>query len=523
MLIEPTWNPSGGDPPCIGFQAFVEFTIHPDCPPGWTFCSRNFFAPVAHNTICCKLDVFPVTVAAVAALSSPGTDWTWPPTYDVQDPDDYRNFHVSGPNDGSVDGCTDLYEVPVCPPHFCYCRGNRKCVDCNCPSGTHWDHDACGCLFDVPPPGMCWCYYANQYVPCVDPLCKAELHCAWSVRDCQWVCDAPNCAFDHYWRSDICACYPCPPGKCRCESTNQCEDCSVTPDCATELHCAWDVQSCAWVCDAPICPDGQVFNYCICACVPLCPDGQQWCDADDACQDAPDPPCKSELRCVWCPDSCSWRCDDPDAKCGPDKPWDPVNCRCDTRGRSWHRQLAFGKFYRTVEVPEGIRFQRAERNLPLGGWDSDDLAVADSAAIAARFDVDESDGRIYLGYITHGDVKLVVGDGDGDALTWGDPMTLFSGAKHHDVCTDPLTKAKFFTARITASGEYRLRVQYPGHDVPEPAVVMRDTAGAPIVLDDEEHHVEAAHDEFRLTLSGTRGGNAVVMYSDNDGETWGDT
>ncbi len=180
------------------------------------------------------------------------------------------------------------------------------------------------------PAGQLWCAQTNQCVDAAPPSCADILNCVWSTTQCQWLCDAPVCAVGKVWDPSTCACVDrCPTGQQYCEATGLCTT-TTTPDCASQLNCVWSPSACAWVCDTPSCPVGQTWVAAICACVSTtCGAGLCWCASSSSCVDCAAPACSAELNCEWDQSACAWVCDDPTAfqYCG-DGTWNWSTCRC---------------------------------------------------------------------------------------------------------------------------------------------------------------------------------------------------
>ncbi len=212
--------------------------------------------------------------------------------------------------------------------------------------------------------------------------------------------------------SGICIDEDCGEDAKWCEATCECVD-TEEPPCADELNCRWDYDTCAWECDDPetLCAEGETWNYTRCRCEPDCPEGEQYCIPSNECVEAPDPECKDELHCTWNPDACAWICDNSETICGPTREWlGTPDCRCEGSGGVWNLHTPIGH-YHVADDLSGIRYRRAEDTVP--PFTLDVAVTADTTDRSPRM-VRDADGRIILLWLRGTDCYQALSDDEGE-------------------------------------------------------------------------------------------------------------
>jgi hypothetical protein len=391
--------------------------------------------------------------------------------------------------------------------------------DCDdCPEGTVCD-EGCERCVSIEPPQPCWewnpdtCQWED---PRDNPPCPGVLTgCVFDEETCSWTCDPPPCDPDECWSEETCSCVAtCVPGQCCCVATGRCINCNEPP-CSTELNCLWNSVSCVWACDLPTCPPGEAYEYSLCACRPECPEGEHWCELTLTCVAMGDPDCKEELDCEWSAALCAWVCDNPETKCGPNREWlGEPDCRCEGSGGVWNLHTPIGHYHIADDLG-GIRYRRAPDTVPPFTLD---VAVTADTADRSPHMIRAWDGRIILVWVRGTDVLESVSDDEGE--TWQAEATVFTGATQCTIAKERQT-GQILRAALVAN-EVVLTRQYPGDVAPSaefPALV--NPGATPLALDDAGFHLSwAPEGPGRWLLVGVDTGEVVNYASPDDGETW---
>lgn len=292
-----------------------------------------------------------------------------------------------------------------------------------------------------------------------------------------WTCDhCYTCEVnDYYYSATKVCCQACDPDLCWCERTGACVACPEM-DCAGQVGWVWDPTTCEYVFfDAPVCPEGQCFDYSICACR----------DGDDCAGDDDDKP----------------------------------------RGRyPWVARDTYGMIGMVYESGRRIKFRRTDVHEPpytTIGFVTDADPDTD---VEHRYPVWADTGRssytcLFAKVGTASSDGVYVARSASDGASWEvEEDAVIPGASHPRIVRD--TNAGVIMFCGTKDGKIVGVVQAEGDPSPSAEFTFVDQDTVDIAVTDGEYSLTAGEGITAWVLAVRDGGEIDTYLSEDNGRTW---